>query len=235
MPLITFIFKIYFNTISSKLLNIGLFSIGSFTLLTYILDEPLWILYNSKDTHIFSDYLITIHIAAAIISFSYFYITIFFLLKSNFFKFLFIFFSVVHTKISILFCILTIWTGIVWGLPIWGSSVIFSDGRLLFMLIYLFFLIIFFLFLFNYESKNINWKLIYIFYFLCLLFIPLIKFVISHWSTLHQPDAVLGFYFDGLNLNSLITFYLFIYFLISLYIYKELFFYYFLSRFFFIK
>lgn len=81
-------------------------------------------------------------------------------------------------------------TGSIWGKPIWGSWWVW-DARLTSMLI-LFFFYIGYMALYNsYENKERAGKVAAIFALVGLINIPIIKFSVEWWSTLHQPASIL--------------------------------------------
>lgn len=81
-------------------------------------------------------------------------------------------------------------TGSMWGKPIWGAWWVW-DARLTSMLI-LFFFYIGYIALYNsYENKERAGKVSAIFALVGLVNIPIIKFSVEWWNTLHQPASIM--------------------------------------------
>lgn len=223
MNLLIFIFKIIDLSSYKRIPFFFLFFLMMSFLLTIILYEE-FIIYNINITESNnSNALIFFHISSALLAFFYFYILIFFSINFIFFKIIFFFISPVHSSLALFFCFVNIWTGICWGLPIWGTSFPFEDGRLLFMIFYLCFLYLFH----NIDLKNHSQelqKVKYILFVVGALLIPIVKFAISHWSTLHQPESVQGLYFNNLDsIFPLVFLFFFSLLNVSFSFYKELF------------
>ena len=90
---------------------------------------------------------------------------------------------------GLVFNLIALVTGSIWGKPTWGTWWAW-DARITSMLIlFLFYFIYLFLFIFFKKNKNLN-KISSIIAILGLINIPIIKFSVEWWSTLHQPSSV---------------------------------------------
>ncbi len=96
--------------------------------------------------------------------------------------------------IGALFCALTLITGSLWGKPIWGTWWVW-DARLTSMLI-LFFLYLGYIILTNsLENKHNSTLAPAVLAIVGMINVPIIKFSVNLWTTLHQPASV--FRIDG--------------------------------------
>ena len=91
--------------------------------------------------------------------------------------------------IGFMFTLISIVTGSLWGKPTWGVWWV-GDARVTSMLILLFFYLAYILswkFIKNYEKAN---KVTSIIAILGLFNLPVIKFSVVWWNTLHQPSSI---------------------------------------------
>ena len=89
----------------------------------------------------------------------------------------------------LVFNLIALVTGSIWGKPTWGTWWAW-DARITSMLIlFLFYFIYLVSFSLFKKSKNLN-KISSIIAILGLINIPIIKFSVEWWSTLHQPSSV---------------------------------------------
>ncbi len=91
--------------------------------------------------------------------------------------------------IGIVFTLVSIATGSLWGKPTWGIWWVW-DARLTSMLVLLFFYLAFLLswkLIKNFEKAN---KISSIFGIIGLLNLPIIKYSVNWWNTLHQPSSI---------------------------------------------
>ena len=104
------------------------------------------------------------------------------------------------------FTLICLITGSIWGKPVWGTWWVW-DARLTSMLI-LFFLYLGYIALYNsYENKDHAGKVSAIFALVGLINIPVIKFSVEWWNTLHQPASIIrsgGVAIDGSMLRPLL-------------------------------
>ena len=88
-----------------------------------------------------------------------------------------------------IFCLISLVTGSIWGKPTWGIWWVW-DARLtsmLILLIFYFAYLLIFKFINNYEKAN---KLSSIVAIVGSLNLPVIKYSVSWWNTLHQPSSI---------------------------------------------
>ena len=87
------------------------------------------------------------------------------------------------------FNIIALVTGSIWGKPTWGTWWAW-DARITSMLILALFYLMYILAWRIYEEKNQANKITSIIAILGLINVPIIKFSVDWWSTLHQPSSV---------------------------------------------
>lgn len=131
--------------------------------------------------------IIFLHVPAAWMSL-FFYILIsitslFYLLTNHP---IFHFFTIIGTKIGILSTIITLITGSLWGKPMWGTFWVW-DARLTSVLILLF------IYIGALAFGKISPEIGSIFICIGLINIPIIKFSVNWWNTLHQPSSISPF------------------------------------------
>jgi heme exporter protein C len=90
--------------------------------------------------------------------------------------------------IGTLFCFITLFTGSFWGKPIWGAWWVW-DARLTSMLI-LFFFYLGYLILSNLTEKQNHNKAPAVLAILGCINVPIVKFSVNLWHSLHQPASV---------------------------------------------
>ena len=90
---------------------------------------------------------------------------------------------------GLVFCIIALVTGSIWGRPTWGTWWAW-DARITSMLILAMFYILYVLAWRIFDKKNHVNKITSIIAILGLINIPIIKFSVVWWSTLHQPSSV---------------------------------------------
>lgn len=95
-------------------------------------------------------------------------------------------FTKIGTKIGCLFTILTLVTGCFWGKPMWGTFWVW-DARLTSVLILLF------IYLGALRFHEISAEIGSVFICIGLINIPIIKFSVNWWNTLHQPSSISQF------------------------------------------
>ena len=101
--------------------------------------------------------------------------------------------------IGALFSILTLITGSLWGKPMWGTWWVW-DARLTSMLILFFFYLGFILLHNAFERKIDGSKSASVLAIIGLINLPIIKFSVDWWHTLHQPSSILKF--DGPSIDN---------------------------------
>jgi heme exporter protein C len=88
------------------------------------------------------------------------------------------------------FCFLCLVTGSLWGKPIWGTWWVW-DARLTSMLILFFFYIGYLVLYHTYDQKEKGEKAAALLSLVGIVNIPIIKFSVNWWNTLHQPASLL--------------------------------------------
>jgi len=91
--------------------------------------------------------------------------------------------------IGLLFTCLSIVTGSIWGKPTWGTWWAW-DARLTSMLVLMLFYIFFIFSLKYFKHKESLTKILSVISILGIINIPIIKYSVEWWSTLHQPASI---------------------------------------------
>ena len=91
--------------------------------------------------------------------------------------------------IGLLFTCLSIVTGSIWGKPTWGTWWAW-DARLTSMLVLMLFYVLFILSLKYFKNNENLTKILSILSILGIINIPIIKYSVEWWSTLHQPASI---------------------------------------------
>jgi heme exporter protein C len=93
-------------------------------------------------------------------------------------------------KVGLIFCMLSLITGAIWGKPIWGVYWVW-DARITSMF-FLFLLYVGYLWVASMQEFNVNLdKLLGVFAIFGAINLPIIKFSTQYWNTLHQPSSFL--------------------------------------------
>jgi heme exporter protein C len=100
--------------------------------------------------------------------------------------------------IGALFSLLTLITGSLWGKPMWGTWWVW-DARLTSMLILFFFYAGYILLSNAFERKIDGSKSSAVLAIIGIINLPIIKFSVDWWHTLHQPSSILKL--DGPSIN----------------------------------
>ena len=90
---------------------------------------------------------------------------------------------------GLLFCIIALVTGSIWGKPTWGTWWAW-DTRIISMLILGLFYLMYILAWKIFESKNQVNNITSVIAILGLINLPIIKYSVEWWTTLHQPASV---------------------------------------------
>ena len=88
------------------------------------------------------------------------------------------------------FAFLTLVTGALWGAPIWGSWWVW-DGRLTSMLVLFFFFIGYLALAHGFDRPERGARPAAILAMVGVLNLPIVKFSVDWWNTLHQPASIL--------------------------------------------
>ncbi len=91
--------------------------------------------------------------------------------------------------IGLLFTCLSIVTGSIWGKPTWGTWWAW-DARLTSMLVLMLFYVLFILSLKYFKNSENLSKILSFLSILGIINIPIIKYSVEWWSTLHQPASI---------------------------------------------
>ena len=92
--------------------------------------------------------------------------------------------------IGALFSALTLFTGSLWGKPMWGTWWVW-DARLTSMLVLFFFYLGYILLSNSFERKIDGSKTASVLAIVGLINLPIVKFSVDWWHTLHQPASII--------------------------------------------
>ena len=92
--------------------------------------------------------------------------------------------------IGALFSVLTLVTGSLWGKPMWGTWWVW-DARLTSMLVLFFFYLGYILLSNSFERKIDGSKTASVLAIVGLINLPIVKFSVDWWHTLHQPASII--------------------------------------------
>ena len=92
--------------------------------------------------------------------------------------------------VGTVFAILTLATGSLWGRPMWGTWWVW-DGRLTSMLVLLFFFIGYLALASGFERSERGARPAAILALVGCINLPIVKFSVDWWNTLHQPASIL--------------------------------------------
>ena len=101
--------------------------------------------------------------------------------------------------IGAMFSLLTLITGSLWGKPMWGTWWVW-DARLTSMLVLFFFYLGYILLSNAFERKIDGSKSASVLAIIGVINLPIIKFSVDWWHTLHQPSSILRF--DGPSIDN---------------------------------
>ena len=99
---------------------------------------------------------------------------------------------VVNTAIAPIgatFTLVCIITGSMWGKPMWGTWWVWDARLTSVAILFIFYLIIIFINL-SFENRIVREKLSAIFVLLGSINLPIVKFSVDWWNTLHQPASI---------------------------------------------
>ena len=91
--------------------------------------------------------------------------------------------------IGALFSILTLITGSLWGKPMWGTWWVWDARLTSVAILFIIYLLIIFLNQ-TFENREVREKTIAIFILIGSINLPIIKFSVDWWNTLHQPASI---------------------------------------------
>ncbi|MBP7710561.1 MAG: heme ABC transporter permease [Rickettsiales bacterium] len=103
------------------------------------------------------------------------------------------FFYLISKSIAIIGCVftfITLVTGSLWGKPIWGAWWVW-DARLTSMLILFFLYLGYIILLDSFDDRQKGEKIAAIISIVGFINVPIIKFSVEYWNSLHQPASIL--------------------------------------------
>lgn len=113
------------------------------------------------------------------------------------------FFYLIAKSIALIgaaFTLVTLVTGSIWGKPIWGTWWVF-DARLTSVLILFFLYLGYLILLSSFDDISKGEKIAAIISIVGFINIPIIKFSVEYWNSLHQPASILRF--EGIAIDPL--------------------------------
>jgi len=91
--------------------------------------------------------------------------------------------------IGALFTLTCLITGSLWGKPMWGTWWVW-DARLTSVAILFIIYLIIIIINYSFENRNIREKIVAVFVIIGSINLPIIKFSVDWWNTLHQPASI---------------------------------------------
>ena len=91
--------------------------------------------------------------------------------------------------IGAVFTLICIITGSLWGKPMWGTWWVWDARLTSVAILFVIYLIIIFL-NFSFQNRIIKEKIVAVFIIVGSINIPIIKFSVDWWNTLHQPASI---------------------------------------------
>ena len=91
--------------------------------------------------------------------------------------------------IGAIFTLICLVTGSLWGKPMWGTWWVW-DARLTSVAILFIIYLIIIIINFSFENRDIREKIVAIFVIIGSINLPIIKFSVDWWNTLHQPASI---------------------------------------------
>jgi heme exporter protein C len=134
--------------------------------------------------------IIFIHVPSAWFCILIYLIMVFFAILYLIFKLqIFYYISEILCKLGLIFTVITLITGSFWGKPLWGTYWVW-DARL--TSVFVLFLIYLGIYLLNklYTYNEQGMKFLSLFILFGFLNIPIIKYSVDWWSTLHQTSSI---------------------------------------------
>ena len=105
--------------------------------------------------------------------------------------------------VGALFALITLVTGSLWGKPIWGTWWVW-DARLTSMLILFFFYVGYLALLHGYDDREQASKPCAILALVGFINVPIVKFSVDFWNTLHQPASILKMSGPSIHMSMLL-------------------------------
>ena len=91
--------------------------------------------------------------------------------------------------VGALFTLTCLVTGSLWGKPMWGTWWVW-DARLTSVAILFIMYLIIIIINFSFENRDIREKIVAVFVIIGSINLPIIKFSVDWWNTLHQPASI---------------------------------------------
>ena len=91
--------------------------------------------------------------------------------------------------IGLIFSVLTLITGSLWGKPMWGTWWVWDARLTSVAILFIIYLIIIFMNL-SFENRIVREKVVAIFIIVGSVNLPIVKFSVDWWNTLHQPATI---------------------------------------------
>ena len=91
--------------------------------------------------------------------------------------------------IGAIFTLICLVTGSLWGKPMWGAWWVW-DARLTSVAILFIIYLIIIIINFSFENRDIREKIVAVFVIIGSINLPIIKFSVDWWNTLHQPASI---------------------------------------------
>ena len=91
--------------------------------------------------------------------------------------------------VGALFTLTCLVTGSLWGKPMWGTWWVW-DARLTSVAILFIIYLIIIIINFSFENRDIREKIVAVFVIIGSINLPIIKFSVDWWNTLHQPASI---------------------------------------------
>ena len=105
--------------------------------------------------------------------------------------------------IGAIFTLICLVTGSLWGKPMWGTWWVW-DARLTSVAILFIIYLIIIIINFSFENRDIREKIVAIFVIIGSINLPIIKFSVDWWNTLHQPASINKLSSPSIDLSMLI-------------------------------
>ena len=101
------------------------------------------------------------------------------------------------------FTLICLITGSLWGKPMWGTWWVW-DARLTSVAVLLFMYLIIIFLKKSFSNPEVSEKITSIFVIVCSINLPIIKFSVDWWNTLHQPATISKFSSPSIDISMLI-------------------------------
>ena len=131
-----------------------------------------------------------IHVPSAWLSLMTYFIMTIYSIIALFFKMPFGFIvNKAVAPIGAVFTLICIVTGSLWGKPMWGTWWVWDARLTSVAILFLFYLVIMFINI-SFENERVREKMAAIFVLVGSVNLPIVKFSVDWWNTLHQPASI---------------------------------------------